>query len=459
MDSGVNTKNSLLNGVIWKQMLLFFFPIFLGTIFQQLYSTVDAVIIGRWVGKGALAAVGGADTEVINLLVNFFVGVSSGAAVVISQHYGAQRRDALGFAVFTAIVMAAAAGVFLTVVGIACSPAILRAMKTPGEILGDAVSYMRWYFVGMVPSMLYNMGAGILRAVGDSRRPLYYLIVCCIANIFLDLLFVPVLGMGVAGAAIATSLSQLVCAALVMRALLRTREAYRLTLRRGLFSRAQWDAMLRVGLPAGVQSAMYNISNVLIQVAINTLGTDSIAAWAAFRKIDAFYWPISAALNITVMTFVGQNFGARRYDRLKEVVRSGLVIDLLVSLFFSGMSVLLRAPLIRLFTSDAAVVPIGESLIVALCPFYALFIFCEIFSGTMRGVGESLRPALLTMFGVCGIRIAYLFLFAYRHASNLRIALAYPLTWGITSVLFLIYYFRGRWLTGRTGPAERSPLA
>jgi len=455
MNSGTDTENRILNGVIWKQMLLFFFPIFLGTLFQQLYNTVDAVIIGRFVGKGALAAVGGADVEIINLLVNFFVGVSSGAAVVISQHWGAQRFDSLRSAIFTANVLAVAAGIFLTVVGVWFAPALLTAMKTPADILGDSVTYLRYYFLGMIPAMLYNMDAGVLRAVGDSRRPLYYLISGCVANVVLDLLFVKGFGWGVAGAAIATSISQLLCSVLALLALLRTKKPFRLAADRTLYSRAQTSAMLRVGLPAGVQSAMYNISNVLIQVAINTLGTNSVAAWAAFRKIDGFYWPISNALNITVMTFVGQNFGARRYDRLRRTVRSGLVIDLVITVFISALFLLLRAPLVRLFTTDADVVPIGESLIFVLCPFYVLFIFCEVFSGTMRGVGESLRPALLTMFGTCVIRIAYLFLFAYRHATNVRIAIAYPMTWGITSLLFLIYYRSGRWLNRRMGPTER----
>ena len=439
----------LTSGVVWKQMLLFFFPIFLGTLFQQLYSMIDAVILGRFVGKQALAAVGGSDIEVINLLVNFFVGLSSGASVLISQHYGARNQDALRSAVCTAMALALACGALLTVVGIFCSSWILRVIDTPGDIFAYAEHYLQYYFLGMIPSMLYNMGSGILRAVGDSRRPLIYLVVCCFVNIVLDLLLVVVIPLNTIGAAVATSFSQLVCAALVMRALLRTTDSYRLRIARKNLSTAQLWHMLRIGLPAGVQSSMYSISNVFIQAFINRLGTDSVAAWAAFRKIDSVYWPVSNAIGITVMTFTGQNFGARRYDRLKASVRSSMVLDICITVSFSTLVVVLRHPLIALFNEDPEVLRIGESLMLRLSPFYLLYLCSEVCSGAMRGVGESLRPALLTLTGTCVLRLAYLFFFVGDGATNAAIAFSYPMTWGITSAMFLIYYLRGHWLTSR----------
>ncbi len=442
-------NNQIVNGVVWKQMLLFFFPIFLGTLFQQFYSMIDAVILGRFVGKEALAAVGGSDIEVINLLVNFFVGLSSGASVVISQHYGARHQDALRSSVYTAMALAVGCGALLTLLGVFCSSWILQAIHTPADIFRYAEDYMRYYFLGMIPSMIYNMGSGILRAVGDSRRPLYYLIVCCFVNIVLDLFLVLVIPLATAGTAIATSISQLVCASLVLRALLKTRDIYQLQLSRRNFSRSQLKHMLRIGLPAGLQSSMYSISNVFIQSSINRLGTDSVAAWAAFRKIDSIYWPISNALGITVMTFVGQNFGARRYDRLRQSVRSGLVLDIGITVLFSAAAVLLRGPLIALFNDDAQVLRIGEHLLLLLSPYYILYLFSEIYSGAMRGVGESLWPALLTLFGTCVLRLGYLFLFVNQDASNAKIAFSYPLTWAVTSVMFIVYYFRGHWLSSR----------
>ena len=446
MESSIS-QNRIVSGVVWKQMLMFFLPIFLGTLFQQLYSMIDAVILGRFVGKEALAAVGGSDVEVINLLVNFFVGLSSGAAVVVSQHYGARRQDALRSAVYTAIILAVLCGALLTVLGVTCSGWILRAIRTPDEIFQYAVDYMHYYFLGMIPSMIYNMGSSILRAVGDSKRPLLYLIVCCLVNVVLDLFLVVVIPLDTIGAAVATSISQLICAILVLRALMRTKDIYRLELRRRNFSAVQLKHMLRIGLPAGLQSSTYSISNVFIQAFINDLGTNSIAAWAAFRKIDSVFWPISSALGIAVMTFVGQNFGARQYDRLKKSIHAGMALHAGISILFSLLAVTLRAPLIALFNDDPTVIAIGKDLVLRFAPFYILYLATEVLSGAMRGVGESLKPAVLTIFGVCVLRLAYLYLFVQHHPSNAGIALSYPVTWGVTSVLFLIYYLRGRWLT------------
>ncbi len=449
--------NQIVSGAVWKQMLLFFFPIFVGTLFQQLYSMIDAVILGRFVGKQALAAVGGTDIEIISLLVNFFVGLSSGASVIISQHYGARHLDALRAAVCTAMILALACGVLLTFVGVFGSAAILRAMETPEDIFDYAAAYMRYYFLGMIPSMIFNMGSAVLRAVGDSKRPLCYLIVCCFLNIVLDLLFVLVIPLATAGAAIATSIAQVLCAALVLRSLLRTDKPYRLCPAWGNFSPTQLRQMLKVGFPAGVQSSMYGIANIFIQTSINGLGTDSVAAWAAFRKIDSVYWPVSGAMGVTVTTFAGQNFGARRYDRLKTVIHSGTVLHLIFTLAFSAVACLGRGPLLRLFNDDPAVLSLGGRLLLAMAPYYALYFITEILSGAMRGVGESLRPALLTLFGTCVLRLLYLYCYIGEGATNAQIAFSYPMTWAVTSVLFLLYYLRGRWLRNRMRAQEADP--
>ncbi len=446
--------NRIVSGTIWKQMLLFFFPIFVGTMFQQLYSMIDAVILGRFVGKEALAAVGGSDMELIGLLVNFFVGLSSGASVLVSQHYGARRNDALRAAVCTGMALSVACGAALTVAGVLIPGPILRAMDTPADVMDYAVDYMRWYFAGMIPSMLYNMGSGVLRAVGDSRRPLYYLIVCCFFNVGLDYLFVVVFPLATAGAAIATSIAQIVCAALVLRALLRTEQPYRLVLSRANISRIQLRQMLKIGLPAGIQSSMYGIANVFLQAAINGLGTDAVAAWAAFRKIDSFYWPASGAMGVTVTTFVGQNFGARRFDRLKAVIRTGLVLLLLFTLLFTALACFARRPLLGLFNDDPAVLAIGSRILLAISPYYIFYFMTEVFSGAMRGVGESLRPALFTLFGTCVLRLAYLFGYLRGSVSNEAVAFSYPMTWAATTVLFLVYYFRSRWLRRLSAKAK-----
>ena len=278
--------NRITEGVIWKQLLLFFFPILFGTFFQQLYNTTDAVIVGNFVGKEALASVGGPSATIINLLVGFFVGLSSGATVIISHYYGAKDERRVGDAVHTAIALSLAGGAIVMAIGIAISRICLEAMHTPADILELSLAYMRIYFAGTIPSMVYNMGAGILRAVGDSKRPLYFLIASCFLNIILDLLFVVALHLGVMGVAIATVLSQTISALMTVIALLRTQDCYALVLSKIRFHRQLFWNIIRIGLPAGTQSAMYAISNLLIQSSINSFGTDTVAAWTAYGKLD-----------------------------------------------------------------------------------------------------------------------------------------------------------------------------
>lgn len=307
------TENSIVDGVIWKQLLLFFFPILIGTFFQQLYNTVDTVVVGQYVGKQALAAVGTTGT-VINLLVGFFVGVSSGATVIVSQFFGANDRENISKSVHTSMALAIVGGVIVMVLGFVSARPVLVAMSVPAEILDDALLYMNVYYAGIIANMIYNVGTGILRAIGDSRMPLYVLIVCCLANVVLDLLFVVVFHWAVFGVAFATVLSQVISAVLIMARLMLTHESYRVELRKIRFDAGILRNVIRIGLPAGLQSVMYSFSNIFIQASINGFGTDAIAAWAAIGKIDGFIWMVMNAFGISVTTFVGQNFGARRYD-------------------------------------------------------------------------------------------------------------------------------------------------
>ena len=316
-----NTTNQITEGVIWKQLLIFFFPILFGTFFQQLYNTADAIIVGNFVGKEALASVGGSASTIINLLVGFFVGLSSGATVIISQYYGADNRRRVSDSVHTAIALAIAGGVVIMLIGLVSARFALTAMGTPDDILSLSLTYMKIYYLGTIPSMIYNMGSGILRAVGDSKRPLYFLIASCLVNIVLDLLFVAVLDMGVAGAAIATIASQFFSAILTLIALLRTQDSYRLIVSKIRFHRDLLFDIIKIGLPAGLQSAMYSISNLLIQSSINSFGTDTIAAWTAYGKVDSIFWMIMGAYGVSITTFAGQNFGAGKYDRIKKSVR------------------------------------------------------------------------------------------------------------------------------------------
>lgn len=310
--------NQITEGVIWKQLLLFFFPIVFGTFFQQIYNTADTIVVGRFVGKQALAAVGGSASQIANLIVGFFVGLSSGAAVVISQFYGAKDKKNLSKALHTAFAFSIAAGIVLTVVGIFLTRPALLLMKTPADVVEDSAVYLHIYFGGMVFNLVYNMGAAILRAVGDSKRPLYVLIITCVLNIILDLLFVVAFGMGVIGVAVATVTSQVISALIVTVMLLKTREIYVLKINQIRFDRRMLFSVLRIGIPAGLESVMYNISNIVIQVFVNNLGTDTVAAWGTLGKIDAIFWMVINAFAISITTFVGQNFGAGKYHRMRK---------------------------------------------------------------------------------------------------------------------------------------------
>ena len=445
--TGAETNiNQITEGVIWKQLLAFFFPILFGTFFQQLYNTTDAIVVGNFVGKQALAAVGGPASTLINLLVGFFTGLSSGATVVISQFYGAKHKDDVRKAVHTSIALSIAGGAVIMVLGIAFAGVALRAMNTPEDIMGMSLTYMRIYFLGVIPSLIYNMGSGILRAVGDSKRPLYFLIASTLTNIVLDLFFVLVLRMGVAGVAIATSLSQVASAAMVMYALIKTDDMYRLYLREIRFSPSILSAIIRIGLPAGLQSTMYSVSNLIIQASINSFGTDTIAAWTAYSKIDGMFWMIMSAYGVSITTFAGQNFGAGKYDRIHKSVRVCIGMSAFTSVLLSAIVLVGGRFFLGLFTDDPGVADIGMSIIHVIAPTYITYICIEILGGTARGCGDSIIPMLLTCFGVCVLRVIWILGIVPIHRDLATVAFSYPLTWAVTSVMFIVYYLRGNWL-------------
>ena len=439
-------KNQITEGPIAKPLLSFFFPILLGTFFQQLYNTVDAIIVGNFVGTAALGAVGGPTAVLINFLVNLFVGLSSGATVVIAQYYGGRQGEDLREAVHTGIALALAAGAVITVLGIALAWPVLHLMGTPEDVMGYALTYLRVYFCGTVASFIYNMGASILRAIGDTKRPLYFLIAACLTNIVLDLLFVVGLGLEVFGVALATVLSQVVSAGLVAFSLLQPGSIYAVEPKAIRFYPGKLGKILRIGLPAGIQSNMYTVSNMVLQSCINSFGTVAIASWTAFGKVDGFYWMISGAFGVSITTFVSQNFGAHKIDRVKKGVRVCLGITfaatLFISLLFCGGAHLL----LRMFTSDVSVIELGRHIMWFTSPFYFTFVCIEIFSGAVRGAGDSLKPMLLTCSGVCVLRVLWVLLVLPHYPVLETVLISYPISWSVTSILYIIYYLRKGWL-------------
>jgi len=436
--------HGITEGNIVKQILTFFFPILFGTFFQQLYNTADAIVVGQFVGKEALSAVGGTTGSIINLLVGFFMGLSSGATVVVSQYFGAKQKDELHRAVHTAVALAITGGAVLMIGGIAISKTALTLNGTPDSIMPYSLTYMRVYFMGMIPNLVYNIGAGILRAIGDSRRPLYFLIIACGLNISLDLLFVTVLGLEVFGVAFATILSQFISACMVITVLIRTREPYRLEVRKIKFDKYMLLRIFKIGLPAGFQSAMYSMTNVLIQTNVNSFGTDTIAAWAAYGKMDGIFWMIMGAFGISITTFVGQNYGAVKYDRIKKGIVTCLIMAFTASITLSTVMLLFGQYFFRLFVSEQAVIENGLVILRFIAPTFFAYVTIEILSGSMRGTGDAIIPTIITCFGICVFRIVWLTAAAPQwNGTDVRmIIICYPLGWAFTSILYIIYYKR-----------------
>lgn len=432
--------NQITEGIIWKQLLIFFFPIVFGTFFQQLYNTIDTIIVGHFIGKSALASVGGSSTQIVNLVVGFFTGLSSGASVIIAQFYGARDERSVQESLHTAYAFSILGSIAISIPGILLAPHLLRWMNTPAELVQDSALYLRIYFAGILFVFIFNVGSSILRAIGDSKHPLYYLMVCCLLNIILDILCVVWLDMGVAGAAVATFFSQAVSAVLVTRKLMVSGGILKLSLKKLRFHANVLRSLLRIGMPAGFQSIMYSLSNVIIQSALNSFGTDTVAAWSVYGKLDAVFWMISGAIGISITTFVGQNFGARKYGRVKKSVRVCLGIDALISGVLVIFFLLLRNPLFRIFTNDADVIRIGCEMMALITPCYMFFICIEVLSGALRGIGDVLIPTLITLGGVCLFRILWLFGALRIRPTVDAIILSYPVTWLTTSILFILYY-------------------
>ena len=438
-------QNAMTEGVIWKQLLLFFFPIVLGTFFQQLYNTADAIIVGKFVGKEALAAVGGTTGTLINLLVGFFVGLSSGASVIISQFFGARRPDDVSRAVHTTMALALASGAALTVLGIWSSRAVLVMMGTPEDVLGHAVTYINIYFLGMIPSLIYNIGSGILRAVGDSRRPLYFLIFSAVMNIVLDLLFVCSFHMGVAGVAYATIISQILSAVLVIIVLMRSQEDYRLIPRELRINGPILSRILRIGLPAAIQTSVISFSNVFVQAYINEFQSSCMAGWTSYNRLDAFAWLPMLCLGMANTTFVGQNLGAGKLDRVKKGVNIGILIAMAGTLIIVVPLMCFSDTMLKLFNSDPEVLRYGRMFVLYMSPFYIPYCATQIYSGALRGAGDSLSPMIVTIASFVVFRQLYLLIGTQFISSPLFVGLSYPAGWIVSTITLFIIYRSGRW--------------
>lgn len=443
-------------GVIWKQLLSFFFPILLGTFFQQMYNTVDTIVVGRFVGTQALAAVG-ATAALISLINGFFIGLSTGATVLMSQFFGADDRLGIHKAMHTGMGLSLVLGIVVTVLGMSLCKPVLVLVGTPESCLSDSILYTRVYFAGSVFSMIYNMGSGILRAMGDSKRPMLFLIAACFVNILLDFVCVVWLKLGVAGAAAATIGSQAISSLLVILVLLRLPGEARLRPQKLGLDSHLLHRILLVGVPAGLQFITFDLANLLIQSGINSFGDVTMAAWTAFVKTDALTWMISGAFGVSITTFVGQNFGAQKYDRIRKSVWvcMGMAVSLIGLISF--LVVCFRYPILGIYTADPEVIRLGGYIMLWTIPFNFLFMPVEVFAGTFRGTGYSLMPTIITCSCVCVFRVIWVFTAVRMFHRIEMLAVCYPISWFLADIAFFSAYFRGTWLHKRIAACGMEP--
>lgn len=449
-------RNDLTQGSVTKKLLTFFFPIWVGLLFQQLYNTADAFIVGKYVGDDALAAVGGSASSVINLVIGFFTGLNSGATVLISQKYGARDYSALRRVLNTAILFSLFVGFIITAFGHVAAPAFLRFLKNPEDIMEDSVNYLRIYMTGATFLLLYNLFQGTMQATGDSKRPLMYLVISCGTNIVLDLVFVAVFGWGIAGAGWASVISMGLCTALAGIHLMRTKEHCRITLKGMALNVSDLKSIMRIGLPAGLQGSMYSISNMIIQSTVNSFGTGVVTAWTATGKLDGFYWSTSNAVGTALCAFVGQCYGAGKIDRMKQAIRTCIRIFCVFTIVMSAGLLAIARPAYSLFLNDPQVIDDAIRIMWWFVPFYFIWSFVEALSATFRGVGDTLKPMIIVMLGTCLFRVLWMiFVVPANHTIDV-VSVVYGISWIITATVMVIYYRRGKWLKLRPKTAEET---
>ena len=427
------------SGPLLKKILIFSVPLMLSGILQLLFNAADIIVVGQFTGSSALAAVG-STSSLINLFVNVFIGFSIGANVLVAQYFGARDEKNVHETVHTSILLAIICGLILIVAGISLAPPMLELMDTPDEVLGQAVLYMRIYFVGMPATLVYNFGAAILRAVGDTRRPLYYLFVAGCVNVVLNLFFVVVCGRGVDGVAIATVISQVISAALIVRCLVKSDGMYRLNLSMLKLHRQKVIQIARIGLPAGFQGAIFSISNVLIQSSVNSFGSIAMAGNTAASNIEGFIYTCMNAVYQTSLSFTSQNLGAGKIKRISRILVECLVVVFLVGAVMGFLAYTFGAELLRIYSTDPEVIENGLHRMRVICQTYYLCGMMDVTVGALRGLGYSVMPMLVSLAGVCGVRIVWIFTAFVWSRSLFTLYISYPISWGATFVIHLICF-------------------
>lgn len=438
-------STDLIHGHIAKSIFWFSVPLLIGNLFQQLYNTVDAYVVGNFVSKEALAAVG-ASSPIINMLIGFFMGLATGAGVIIAQYFGAGDNGRLKKAVHSSAALTLVMSLLLTVIGIIGTNPMLHAIGIPADVFHDSSTYLMIYFAGISFNLIYNMGSGILRAMGDSKRPLYFLIIACIVNIILDFLFVKYLHMGVAGAGYATLIAQAISAILVVIVLIRSEGPHQLFWKQIRFHLPILKKIIMVGLPTGIQQSIVSLSNVIVQSYVNAFGSSVVAGYSATIRIDGFVNLPLQSFNMAVTTFVGQNIDAKQYERVKKGSRIALwmtmavIATMAISLFFFGES------FIAIFNSEPDVIQAGRTMQLAFVPFYIMLPVVQIYNGVLRGAGKSSVPMYIMVFNFVILRQIYLAIVTQMTSDVYFVFMGWPVTWVTCAIMFIIYYHKVNWL-------------
>ena len=426
-------------------MLLFAFPVFLGNVFQQLYNAFDAWCVGNYIGDDALAAVSSSGS-LIFLMVSFFNGVAMGAGVVIARTFGARQYTDMSKAIHTAIAFGLVTGIALTIAGVAFTPMILRWMGTPEEVLPQSISYFRYYFCGAVFTVMYNIFVGILHAVGDSKHPLYYLMISTMVNIALDMLFVAVLGLGVGAAAVATTIAQGISALLCCIHLVRVDAPYRVVLKQIRFDQKSLVDIVRYGLPSGVQNSVIALANVFVQSNINSFGKAAMAGCGSYSKLEGFAFLPVTCFTQALSTFVGQNLGAHRHERVKKGVVFGILCSCIMAELIGVLSYLFAPQLISFFSSSPEAIAFGTQHMRTICLFYCLLAFSHCIAGILRGAGKATVPMFTMLACWCIFRVTYISVAVKLVNQLTTVSWAYPITWTLSSIIFLIYFLKADWI-------------
>lgn len=438
-------KGLMTEGVIWKELVLFSLPLLFGNIFQLLYNTVDSIVVGNYVGKSALAAVG-ASTPLINLLIAFFMGLATGAGVIVSRYYGAKKYVELSKAIHTFLLFTLLFGIVMTIVGVSLSPWFLMLVKTPSDILNQASDYLRIYFMGIIPTMIYNACAGIIQAVGNSKKTLYYLTVASIVNICLDIIFVYYFNMGVKGVAYATVIATCISMILAMFTLLTSKNEYKVSFKKLSIDLEVLSQIVRIGIPAGIQGMIVSFSNLIVQAYINSFGTAAIAGFSSANKFDNFLGMPINSFALAITTFTGQNVGANKLDRVKKGVNTCLKLSIATVVLVGVISFIFAENCIMIFNKDSEVVKIGALMMRLMIPFYFTLCFHQIYCGAIRGGGASLPPTVISIFAFCVVRQIFLMLTMAYFKHIAIVALGYSITWSIAAMISSYYYHKVNWI-------------